>query len=66
MFYCHPPLATTSGRPIEAVQCTVPLRGVPFQRWSRHRPPGAWNRHIDNVSTHMTLVDESLHREVEA
>lgn len=66
MFYCYPPLALESGRALEAVQCTAVLCGVPYQRWSRHRPEGAWSRHTDNVSTHMTLVDASLHREVES
>lgn len=64
MFYCHPPLARTDGGAPAATEVRVSLEETVYQRWSRHRPDGAWSRERDNVATHMTLVDEALHREV--
>jgi hypothetical protein len=62
MFYCSPPLALLSGAMIEQTQHTETVTGVPFQRWSRHRP---WDAARDTLATHLALVDESLRREVE-
>jgi hypothetical protein len=65
MFYCLPHLTLVSGRAIPQTECRVPCGGEAYQRWSRHREDGAWNRHTDNVVSHLALVDESLLREVE-
>lgn len=65
MFYCHPALALPSGQPIPQTECYVNVGDQPFQRWSRHRPDDAWDRHKDSVVTHLLLVEESLLREVE-
>ncbi len=62
MFYCHPPLALQSGGVISQTQHTESITGLPFQRWSRHRQ---WNPAHDTLATHLTLIDESLRREVE-
>ena len=62
MFYCSPPLALLSGAMIEQTQHTETVTGLPFQRWSRHRP---WEAARDTLATHLALVDESLRREVE-
>jgi len=61
MFYCHPPLALPSGAAIPQTQQIETVIGLPFQRWSRHRQ---WDAPRDTLATHLTLVDESLHREV--
>jgi hypothetical protein len=62
MFYCSPTLALLSGAMIEQTQHTETVTGLPFQRWSRHRP---WDAARDTLATHLALVDESLRREVE-
>jgi len=62
MFYCHPPLALTSGKPIPQTQHTETVLGRTFQRWSRHR---GWDCAKDSLATHLALVDESLSREIE-
>lgn len=62
MFYCSPALALLSGAMIEQTQHTETVTGLPFQRWSRHRP---WDAARDTLATHLALVDESLRREVE-
>jgi hypothetical protein len=62
MFYCHPALARSDGtRPPQTEHVEVIL-GVSYQRWSRHRQ---WDSARDALATHLTLVDESLRREIE-
>lgn len=61
MFYCHPPLALNTGAAIPQTQCIETITGLPFQRWSRHRP---WDPTRDTLATHLALVAESLRREV--
>lgn len=63
MFYCNPPLARANGtRPLQTEHSELIL-GVNHQRWSRHR---RWDSARDTLATHLTLVDESLRREIEA
>jgi Prokaryotic E2 family E len=62
MFYCHPHLTLANGHAIPQVQTVESVAGIGFQRWSHHRQ---WDSARDNVATHLTLVDESLRREVE-
>ncbi len=61
MFYCHPPVALSSGAAIPQTQCLETITGLSFQRWSRHRQ---WDPARDTLATHLTLVDEALRREV--
>jgi len=63
MFYCNPPLARKRGGDIPQTHHVETICGVPHQRWSRHRQ---WDCTRDTLATHLALVDESLHREVEA
>lgn len=66
MFYCQPHLVRIDGQTIPQTQAQVTIRGQIFQRWSRHRGPGApWRPHADTVLTHLTLVDAAILREVE-
>lgn len=66
MFYCMPHLACLNRNPIPQTEARVSIRGQNFQRWSRHRGPGApWNPSKDTVLTHLALVDAAILREVE-
>jgi hypothetical protein len=63
MVYVHPPLARLDGKPIAALS-PQPIRGDAFQRWSRHRTgANPWRPGVDEVASHLTLVDEWLRRE---
>ncbi|MBL8596421.1 MAG: multiubiquitin domain-containing protein [Devosia sp.] len=65
MFYVHPTLHLTTGRAIPAAQTQVAIRGLSFQRWSRHRGPASkWNPVADNVMTHLALVETAIAKEV--
>jgi hypothetical protein len=62
MFYCCPTLLrANSTRPPQTEHAELIL-GVSHQRWSRHRQ---WDSSCDSLATHLTLVDESLRREIE-
>jgi len=64
MVYFHPSLMRKDGKPIGATGATATIKGMAFQRWSRHYTPNnPWRPGVDNVSTHMALVDEWLARE---
>lgn len=66
MFYCLPHLERTNGQGIPQTEARATIRGQVFQRWSRHRGPGApWRPHADTILTHLTLVDAAILREVE-
>ena len=63
MVYFFPHLALASGRGINALSPHT-LDGKVWQRWSRHRTPAnPWRPGIDDVSTHLMLVDDWLARE---
>lgn len=62
MFYCHPHLTLCTGTVIPQTQVSEMILGANFQRWSRHRE---WDSSRDTLATHLTLVEESLRREVE-
>lgn len=67
MFYCYPQLARRDGMVIPQTQVTESIEGQGFQRWSRHRGGIApWRPGLDNVITHLALVEAALLREVEA
>ncbi len=66
MFYCLPHLSLENGGMIGQTEARVAIRGQNFQRWSRHRGSVApWRPNVDNVLTHLTLVDAAILREVE-
>ncbi len=65
MFYCNPPLTLSSHKSIPQTESQEIIELTPFQRWSRHRAPGAWKPESDSVLTHLALVEESLLREVD-
>lgn len=64
MFYCDPHLKLANGSVPPATEHRETIDGKPFQRWSRHRPSGAWSAAKDCVASHFGLVEESLCREV--
>jgi hypothetical protein len=59
MAYFHPHLEKLDRKPINAIS-VQDIYGRSFQRWSRHRKPGDWRPGIDNIMTHLTLVDNWL------
>jgi hypothetical protein len=66
MVYVFPSLARTDGRPIGQVEFTQSLDGRSFQRWSRHRTAeGPWVPGVDNLESHVVLVEEWFVREFE-
>ncbi|MDX8494190.1 multiubiquitin domain-containing protein [Mesorhizobium sp. VK22B] len=66
MFYCSPHLERTNGRPIPQTQANATIGGTSFQRWSRHRGPASrWKPGLDNVLSHLALVDSALLQEVD-
>jgi Prokaryotic E2 family E/Multiubiquitin len=65
MFYVSPALALTSGRVIEQTQVTETIATRPFQRWSRHRgQQSPWMPGVDNLVTHLALIESALLKEV--
>ena len=64
MVFFHPALARVDGVPIPNADATQMIQNYAFQRWSRHRTTeNPWRLGIDNVSTHIGLVEEWLLRE---
>lgn len=64
MVYFHPALALTSGRGIGAL-ATESFDGKNWQRWSRHRQsPSDWRLGVDNVESHLALVNSWLAKEL--
>ena len=63
MVYFNPPLSRIDGRGIGALSTQV-IAGAVWQRWSRHRTQqNPWRPGIDDVASHLSLVDEWLRRE---
>jgi hypothetical protein len=63
MVYVLPALSRIDGKPIAALS-NQPIAEENWQRWSRHRTgQNPWRLGIDDVSTHLTLVDEWFGRE---
>lgn len=63
MAYFFPHLSKVNRRPIS---CVTPLTidGKDFQQWSRHRQSGEWVPGVDNLSTHLALVDSWLSKDL--
>jgi hypothetical protein len=63
MAYFWPPLVLTNGRPIPNLT-PAPVDGKEFQQWSRHRTAAnPWRPGLDNVCTHLLLVNTWLLKE---
>lgn len=64
MVYFHPPLAREDGGQIRALVTNL-FEGKTWQGWSRHRTPNSpWRQGIDNIGTHLMLVDDFLRAEL--
>ena len=64
MVYFRPALSLPRGIPIGALSKTV-IIGTEFQQWSRHRTAeNPWRPGVDNLHTHLSLVEEWLWRKV--
>lgn len=64
MVYFRPALTLQGKRSIGALNMTH-IAGEEFQRWSRHRTgANPWRPGVDNLHTHLALVEEWLLREV--
>lgn len=64
MVYFKPALLRIDGKVIPATNYMINIKGLQFQRWSRHRTiKNPWRVGIDNISTQLSLVEEWLKRE---
>lgn len=64
MVYFYPPLSRADGKPIRAL-ATSAFEGKNWQRWSRHRTSNSlWRQGVDNVGTHLMLVNDFLRAEL--
>lgn len=67
MAYFHPSLVRANGTQIPATSGSVQIRGQSYQQWSRHRTAqNPWRPGVDNISTHMGLVEEWLAKAIKA
>ncbi len=63
MVYFYPPLQRIDSKPIGAL-ANQQLLNMNFQRWSRHRTPAnPWRPGLDNLQSHLMLVNNWLKRE---
>lgn len=63
MVYFNPHLTRNDARVINNLS-TQEIGGVMWQRWSRHRTPqNPWRIGVDDIASHLALVDEWLRRE---
>ncbi|OQZ07230.1 MAG: hypothetical protein B6D36_00965 [Planctomycetes bacterium UTPLA1] len=66
MVYFNPHLVRRDGKAINALS-TQSIAGQVWQRWSRHRTrQNPWRVGVDDVASHLGLVDEWLRREFSA
>lgn len=66
MVYFREHLARTNGRPIPNLSNQL-ICGTTWQRWSRHRTvTNPWRAGVDDIASHLGLVDEWLRREFTA
>lgn len=65
MVYFDPPLARLDGRAIGALSSCM-IQQSQWQRWSRHRTAqNPWRPGVDDIASHLALVDDWLRREFE-
>ena len=63
MVYFFPPLARADGKFINNLALMI-IDNRTWQRWSRHRTPqNPWRPGMDDLSTHLGLVEDWLVRE---
>ncbi len=66
MVYVFPHLNRTDGKLIGCADAMQPLEGKSYQRWSRHRTAqNPWTPGVDNISSHIFLVEDWFEREFE-
>jgi hypothetical protein len=66
MVYFYPALIRLDAQPIGCTEAQQALDGKSFQRWSRHRTAeNPWKAGIDNLGTHVFLIEDWLEREFE-
>jgi hypothetical protein len=64
MVYFSPALSRTDEITIPATEAKENINNLTFQRWSRHRTAeNPWRPGLDNIATHLSLVEEWLLRE---
>lgn len=64
MVYFYPALSLINCKSIGAL-ANQPIEGKIYQRWSRHRTPSnPWRAGIDDISTHLLLVNHWLKKEL--
>jgi hypothetical protein len=64
MAYFSPALSRIDGRPIGALTAQM-IEGTNYQRWSRHRTgENPWRPGIDDVSTHLSMVNTWFEKEL--
>ncbi len=64
MVYFSPELSLVSGKPIGALS-PMQIDSKNWQRWSRHRTgENPWRPGLDNISTHIQMVNFWLEREL--
>lgn len=65
MFYLCPAGVLVTGVAIPATEACESVQGKQYQRWSRHRSGrSVWRPGVDNVMTHLALVESALLKEV--
>lgn len=65
MAYFSPALSRTDGKTVNNLTSVTWSIGA-FQQWSRHRTAqNPWRPGVDDISTHLSLVDDWLRREFE-
>lgn len=66
MVYVLPHLKRADARPIGCADALQPIEGQSFQRWSRHRTPqNPWVPGVDNIGSHIFLIEDWFEREFE-
>jgi hypothetical protein len=66
MVYFDPALKRKDGKSVPATEATQSIDGRVFQRWSRHRTSeNPWKPGVDNIGSHIHLIEDWLQREFE-
>lgn len=64
MVYFYPALSRKDGKPIRATEANIMIRGMSYQRWSRHlTSTNPWRPGIDNINTFYYYIENWLKRE---
>lgn len=65
MMYVYPHVSRLDGKAIRQADVVQQIKGVPFQRWSRHRTAdNPWVPGQDSLETHLYLVEECFEAEM--